>query len=248
MSNSATLVKSLLAKLGFEVRRNKHPAPQSLQQLLVTTESPVIFDVGAHTGETYKDYRRRFSDASLHLIEPFEQSATLLKEIASTDERAHVHQVALSDVTGESTLHVNHSSATNSLQPLVSDAAARWGASTLTKQTETIVKTVTLDSLCESLGISEIDIIKIDVQGTEMCVLKGAEQMFNAQNVGLLQMEYIAESTYERQRPLHEYLEFFHSRNYQLLDIYQPIRRNGKLLQCDLLFANQRYLEHFDEA
>lgn len=234
--------------MGFEIRRNKHPAPQSLQQLLVTKESPVIFDVGAHTGETYKDYRRRFPDATLHLIEPFEQSAVILKEIASTDERACVHQVALSDVAGESTLHLNQSSATNSLQPLVSDAAAKWGTSTLAQRAETIVKTVTLDALCESLDISEIDILKIDVQGAEMSVLKGAEQMFNAQNVGLLQMEYIAESTYEYQHPLHEYLEYFHTRSYQLLDFYQPIRRNGKMLQCDLLFANQSYLKHFDEA
>ena len=248
MSNAATLVKSLLAKLGFEVRRNKHPTPQSLQQLLVTGESPVIFDVGAYTGETYKDYRRRFPDATLHLIEPFEQSAAILKEITKTDEYAYVHQLAFSDVAGESTLHINQSSATNSLQPLVSDAAARWGTSTLAKQTETVVKTETLDNLCTSLGIMEIDIIKIDVQGAEMTVLRGAEQMFNSQNVGLLQMEYIAESTYEHQRALHEYLEYFHNRNYRLLDIYQPIRRNGKMLQCDLLFANQRYLKHLDEA
>lgn len=243
MHKFKSLIQNSLKQINIECRINPFVDPQSMQQRLITSNNPVIFDVGAHHGETYTDYRNRFAQATIHLIEPFPESANQLKSLVKDDRNCFIHQIALSNANGQKTLYINEASATNSLNELSDGAAERWAASHLRQKDSAIVETRTLDSLCNDLGIHHIDIVKIDVQGGEMEVLNGAAALLGNQSIGLLQFEFIAADTYQNQRPMHEYLQLMDSYKYDLVDIYQPIRRNGKLLQCDLLFASNAFVD-----
>jgi FkbM family methyltransferase len=57
------------------------------------------------------------------------------------------------------------------------------------KSTETI-QIQTLDAYCEENGIVHIDFLKIDVEGHEIAVLKGASNMLSRQGIDLIQFEY----------------------------------------------------------
>ena len=52
------------------------------------------------------------------------------------------------------------------------------------------VKIDTLDAYCKSHLIEKIDLLKIDIEGHELSVLKGAEQMFNQSNIGMVLFEF----------------------------------------------------------
>ena len=43
--------------------------------------------------------------------------------------------------------------------------------------------------------------------------------------------------TYENQPKMHEYFSFLYDLDYQLVDLYDLVRRGNKLLQMDCLFA-----------
>lgn len=241
MKTLKTLLKDSLERLHIECKINRFIQPQSIQQKLVTTGTPVIFDIGAHHGQTYLDYRARFPNAIIHLIEPFAESVDILKAAAGADPYCTVHQIALADTCEQKTLYVNEASATNSLNALSSGAAERWAVNNLKQKTSLSVDVKTLDSLTTELGVSTVEIVKMDVQGAEMAVLSGAAQLLARQAIGLLQFEFISADTYENQRPMHEYLQLMDHYQYTLIDFYQPLRRDGRLMQCDLLFANQAY-------
>lgn len=51
------------------------------------------------------------------------------------------------------------------------------------------VETVSLDLWCEQQGIQQIDLLKLDVEGFELSVLKGAEKLLSTQAIQVLLME-----------------------------------------------------------
>jgi hypothetical protein len=97
------------------------------------------------------------------------------------------------------------------------------------------VATTSVDRYCADAKVAHIDILKIDVQGAEWGVLQGARRMLQARQVSLIYTELIVSPTYQGQHKLHEYLAFFETLGYELLDFYNPVRRNGRLLQADAI-------------
>lgn len=83
----------------------------------------------------------------------------------------------------------------------------------------------------------------MDVQGAEYKVLDGARQMLTQQRVSLIYMEIIICPTYREQRKFHDYLANLDSLGYELLDLFSPVRAQGKLIQVDAIFLSRAF-EH----
>jgi len=52
------------------------------------------------------------------------------------------------------------------------------------------VECETLDAFCSRLGVNRIDILKIDTEGHEMAVLRGASQMLSMHRVQFIYVEF----------------------------------------------------------
>ena len=52
-----------------------------------------------------------------------------------------------------------------------------------------VLNSVTLDLLCDDLGIEGIDFLKIDVEGHELEVLKGGEGLITGRKIAAIQFE-----------------------------------------------------------
>jgi FkbM family methyltransferase len=215
---------------------------------LIGNSTPTIFDVGAHVGQTAARYRALFPQASIHCFEPFPASFATLHAALEGDSRAHAHQFAVSDSPGRAVLHVNRSKATNSLLPSDERAAAYWGANLLDTDTTVDVAATSIDSFCAERAITHIDILKLDVQGDELQVLRGAERLLQGQAIDVVYMEMITAPTYVGQHDLHEYLGLFRSHGYVLFDFYNPVRKYGRLLQTDNVMVAERFLAEFEAA
>ena len=96
-----------------------------------------------------------------------EAIAQLRNEFVS-DPLVFPHQVALSDAKGTVPMHLQCGSVVSSL------LKPTWVATRKTIE----VSTMTLDEFCSTNGIDYIDILKIDVEGSEMKVFRGAREMF----------------------------------------------------------------------
>ena len=204
-------------------------------------DTPMIFDVGAHTGSVASVYRNRFPNAVLHCFEPSPDSFSALSSNTSEDETTFCHQTALSDSDGSSIFNSNSDSSTNSLLSTDTRGASYWGAGLLEKKSEIEVKTSTLDRFCDAHGISHIDILKMDTQGAEYAVLSGATEMLSAQKIHIIYTELIICPTYVGQHKLHEYLSLLDSFGYEPLDFFDQIRRRRQLVQADVIFLSSKF-------
>lgn len=148
------------------------------------TNNHVIFDVGANKGQYLESLLNAFgSSATIHSFEPGAGCFIDLQKYRR--ENVHLHQLALSSSRGSLTLKFDQA---GSVFASVYDQDEAVIQKALTR-TETI-DTITLDEFCAENDINHIDFLKIDVEGHELDVLKGAEGMINRGKVKYIQFEF----------------------------------------------------------
>ncbi|HYP11651.1 MAG TPA: FkbM family methyltransferase [Xanthobacteraceae bacterium] len=134
-----------------------------------------FFDVGANVGQTAREALRRFPSARVYAFEP--HPASFLKLVAIKDDRLSAHQIALSERSGKATLYQYGEAGDGSLiNSLVKNARFPIQFGHQPKK-EVNVTCSTVDDFCFEHGIDNIDVLKLDTEGSELAVLKGAERM-----------------------------------------------------------------------
>jgi FkbM family methyltransferase len=221
--------------------------PFVIMRELTNREQPVIFDIGAHVGLAATRYRELFPAAMIHSFEPYPESFALLREAIAGSQPIELHAIALAAQEGEAEFSVNRNSATNSLLASDERAEVYWRSDTPRTTGTLSVPTSTLDAVCREHGIDAIDILKMDVQGGELEVLRGGKALFERQAIGLVYMELITAPTYLGQHRIREYLEFFDSHDYELFDCYNLGRSGGRLLQTDVIFVSPELLRAHEQ-
>jgi len=187
----------------------------------------VIFDVGANVGQTAKTYRQLFPSAQIWSFEPFPASYESLCRSLS-DQEFHPIPLALSDQVASTTLNIGAASITNSLLRRETDSGKTI-----------LIQTDTVDHFCSEHGIPSIDILKVDVEGAENRVFKGAQKMFSQGAIRSVFVEVYFDPVYEGMPlmwDLHAQLSEFGFRLYGLYSLYAG--KNGLLS-----FGNALYMQ-----
>jgi FkbM family methyltransferase len=238
MPNFASqLVNRAIRPLGLELRRTKPGDPFAVQSQLVTKPDPTVFDIGAAVGDVSAQYLGLFPAGRIHAFEPFPEFFQKLEVRFKTDPRCKLNQAAISDATGSVCLTSNRSAFTNSIWKTDPLATESWGEGVLDTQSTVQVPATTIDRYCQANGIETIDVLKLDIQGGELKALQGAKSLLAAGKVALIYMEVLHAPTYLGQPYFEDYLRFFRELGYVLLNIYNPVTKLGKLLQCDVIFV-----------
>jgi len=98
---------------------------------------------------------------------------------------------ALSDTTGTATLHVAEEPASSSLlEPDAELIARRRGMETMREARRTAIATTTLEAWAGPAGVTRVDGLKLDVQGAELAVLRGAGPLLDTVRVLDLEVEF----------------------------------------------------------
>jgi FkbM family methyltransferase len=121
-------------------------------------------DVGANIGIYSLVSRAIFGEKiAIHAFEPLPMLSSIIRQLAAVNELGvNVHEIALSDRTGEATFYVSAKADTsNSLNPKFRPSKA-----------EIVVKVETLDDFAARTGLAA-RLFKIDTESTEPAVLKG---------------------------------------------------------------------------
>jgi FkbM family methyltransferase len=244
------LIKETFGIFGLEIS-HKRPRPRSNQEpslfdpfheqqrFLGRETNGIIFDVGAHTGETTLKYRRLFPRAQIHAFEPFVDSYLELKKKTENDEMIHNHNIALGRDVGRRELSINRSSATNSLLSTDPRARETWNDTNVTDtvgKTEVLISTI--DEVAQKERIPCIDILKLDVQGAEYDVVLGAADMIRSWKIKYVYSEIIIMPTYVGQKELDEFLQLMREMGFVLHNFYNGCFTNdGRINQTDCLLG-----------
>jgi FkbM family methyltransferase len=139
-------------------------------------------DVGANVGNwTQQLLRHTTPDVRGLLFEPSASAMDRLRLSLGSDERVELVQEAVSDIDGEVTFF-EEADAGEGSSLLASIANVRAIASP--------VRATTLYSALEERGWSTVDLVKIDAEGFDFHVLRGAEHLLADHRIRLVQFEY----------------------------------------------------------
>ena len=235
-------ISALLGKFGYEIQRRSSES-QSVKEPfyhfrdLVKVTEPVIFDVGAYIGNTVEQFRSSFPESWIHAFEPFDESFTIMKNRFQKMDRVFFNNVAIGNSVAESdSFYVTKNEGSSSLLKPRRGANRFWKDTPLLIQKKVRVRLKTIDKYCEERNINKIDILKLDVQGSEIKVLNGASRMLSEKNIKLIFTEISIASSYKDQSEIDEIISLLRAYEYRIFNFFKMKHLKGKLIECDVLF------------
>jgi len=155
------------------------PEYQFLRKAL--RKDSVFFDVGAGIG-AYAMCAANLVNGPVHAFEPIAENVRTIRNNLTAnhmESKVKLNTVALSDKEG-----FGHMSRHEHCDLFVSELL-----DISTEYDPGAVKVTTLDSYCAHNGVKAIDVIKIDVEGHEPSVIKGADRLICQENIRLIILE-----------------------------------------------------------
>ena len=160
---------------------------ERVRRQAIWSENPVLFDVGANTG----DYSRALADAfpggRIFAFEPNPNTFQILKRNLN-GSKVNCIPTGLGSSAGTGALHVYPDDLITAHASRCAEVLTQLRGCTEPKRVPFTV--TTLDSFCEEHAIARIDLLKIDTEGYELDVLKGARKMLERDRIGMIQFEF----------------------------------------------------------
>jgi FkbM family methyltransferase len=200
----------------------------------------VIVDVGANDGEYARQLSILYRPETYVLVEPVPELAEKLRTLRVA-ENTHVFACAAGAAVAHDDLYVYEHSAASSLLQARDATAVSYNVSLETKQVQRVAIRP-LDDMLAEVGVRVVDLLKIDVQGYELEVLRGATHTLASTRWLFLEVSMFEH--YEGQPLFDALLKWLSDRGYYLASTHNHVVDiHGNPLHCDAAFVNARFSE-----
>jgi FkbM family methyltransferase len=196
-------------------------------------EFKTIVDIGANKGQFTLAARVWAPQAQVFAFEPLGSATAKFREVFAGDPGVNLYEAAIGPEETEATLHVSGADDSSSLLPISDLQEAIYPGTG-----EVANETVKVGRLQEFLAIEAIcppALLKIDVQGYELEVLKGCSELFPQFEIILVECSFV--ELYEGQAFAHEIIRYLGNQDFILSSVYNlEYSRHGQALQGDFVF------------
>jgi FkbM family methyltransferase len=178
--NQAGCVVARAFRDGFDPRTNG----EARLLAALAPSSPVLVDVGANVGKYTSAFLAQ-APASAHalLFEPSESAGTVLAERFGGNPRVEIVAAACGDEEGTSPFHE---------EPGAGVTSSVVGGHSRPDAVARTVRICRLDHELERRGLGSVDLLKIDAEGADLAVLRGAKALLERRAIRVVQFEYNA--------------------------------------------------------
>jgi FkbM family methyltransferase len=193
---------------------------------LVQKKNPVVIDVGANRGQTIDLVHRTFAKP---IIFSFEANPELSSTLRDKYEPygVTIEGCALGKSEGTVAFHISENSELSSVLDLNRSGENPFLDTRVRRRVN--VPVMSLDSWVEKKGLKYIDLLKVDTQGSDLEVLRGASATLSQHLVGTLLVEVNFICLYEGQCSFGELETFLKGKGYGLVALYEIVRTRGHI-------------------
>lgn len=204
----------------------------------------VIADIGGADGKTAEMFAKAFPQYPVLVFEPLSSNQSKLQVVSSAYPNVKIIQKALGAVVEKKEIFItNRITSSSLLRPLQSDkidsALMKDAASASGSE---IVHVSTLNN--ELKDFQGAFVLKIDVQGFELNVLKGASEILD--RVLLVVVEVSNHEVYEDSPAYHDIDAFMRDSGFILLDMSLSFREKSVLREWDVIYFRKEKLQLLD--
>ena len=170
----------------LKTARNLALSQLELALIEVIPDQGIVFDIGAHIGIWTVPMALRRPKATIYAFEGATAThARLAKNVTANGiANADVHHLAVSDNVGSVTFQSPHNASVFGRIAAVGNSRGRYDNAVTVE-----VPCTTVADFCSRNRISHIDFIKIDVEGAELNVLRGALPLLAERKIEKIWME-----------------------------------------------------------
>lgn len=237
------IIRAIINSLGYDIIfLGKHDielfkfySNQVFQDM--ADEELVLFDVGSNRGDFSLEFLKQFPNSSSTLFEPIPSMIKASKKTLK-NKNVTIIQAALSATEQTKKFSVYNNEDVSSFHE-IDDQNDHARKNYIKKVGELSVKCIALDDYIFENSVKRIDLLKIDVQGGELEVLKGATYALKTV-VKAIQVEISFNGFYKMSNHFGEIISTLDDNDYELLKIIDVSHfKNGQIMQADLIFRKK---------
>lgn len=194
----------------------------------------IIADVGGGTATTASIFSKNFPTQDIYVFEPIKSSFQDIEKSTDRTARWQLVNKAIGSTVGKTEINIAGRITASSLLEMGGDTEGYYGEVLKTQRRETIEIT-TLDIALPK--DKSVEILKMDVQGFELEVLRGATNTLLRTKVIVLEI-----NNHEGFKGAPTYFEiddFMRKNNFELFDLLPNYREAGKLYDWDAIYVNK---------
>lgn len=216
-----------------------------LVEMLGRTEL-TVFDVGGNIGQSVEKYRELFPACNVYSFEPHPRTFSALQERYSAVSGVHCEQLALGARPGTASFYATKCAEASSLfapEEFIRERSPKRNYDYAVLK----VSVDTLDHVTERLGIETLDILKIDVQGAELEVLRGAEKLLREGRIDIIYSEVLFAENYSGQSDFCDIWFHLKQFGYAAWDLFPFLHTKlGRLWTANAIFVSHDTLIRID--
>lgn len=195
-----------------------------------------VVDIGANRGQFALVARYCYPRARIISFEPLPRPAAVFEEVFGSDSNVQLIKSAVGSHSGVATVHVSARDDSSSLLPIgVLQEKLFPGTA------ETGTDTVRVVALEESLDVDDVEgsaVLKIDVQGYELEVLKGCEALLKSFSWVYAECSFV--ELYRGQALVDDVIGWLRNRGFLVDGVYNmSYDGDGRAIQADFLFRRR---------
>jgi FkbM family methyltransferase len=228
------IINGSLATVGFEIRMKRDQERATMKRCLEEAarngmNPATVIDVGAASG-TMELYET-FPDAHFLLVEPLEEFRASLQKIMEGMKKADILLGVAASRPGKITINVH--------QDLVGSSLFREEEDSNVNGVPRVVEGLPLNDLCKKKGTIGPYLLKIDTQGAELEVLKGAEAILPETEFVILETSLF--ELFKGGVLFYDCLSYMNDKGFVVYDVFDLRYRllDGALAQVDLAFVKK---------
>jgi FkbM family methyltransferase len=199
---------------------------------------PVVVDVGAHVGHFSETVLALRPAATVFAFEPQPGAFAELRARLGTFDRVDLNACALGATSGTRAMFVSRYDQASSFLPNGEVLQRQVYGIDFSVEKTLDVQTRTLDEFAQAKGIERIDLLKLDVQGFELEVLRGA--LGTLPKVRWIYAEAQFQEMYKGGPDFSEIATFLRRANFDCVRMAEfRYDDDDRLMECDMVFRRR---------
>jgi FkbM family methyltransferase len=196
----------------------------------------IILDIGGGIGASVKLFTDNFPDKKIIVFEPVEESFKAIKNRFPNHSNIEFVKAAAGNENTEKEINIAARITSSSLLPLEADPKSDvFNEEYLGQKRVEKIRIIRLDDFLAK-NRDEYGIMKIDVQGFEMEVLKGAEKTLKRTDIIVLEVNN--HNGYKGSARYYEIDKYLREHNFSLYNILPSVIDGGRLKEWDMIYMN----------
>ena len=199
----------------------------------------IILDVGGGQATTARIFSKHYPHLPIYVFEPIKSNFITIEKSPDRTTNWQLINKAVGSTIGTTLINIAQRVTASSLLELNTDDLNENTYKTALKlQNTEEIQITTLDLEVPKDAI--VDVLKLDVQGFELEVLKGATTVLPRTKVIVLEINN--HQGFKNGPTYYEIDAFLREHNFKLYNIYPGFRDRNKLMDWDSIYVNQAFL------